>query len=103
MIKYRVNNKFVDEETFYAELRKCYDTTPQPFTYTSYLNTLKTNGQVRLDAVRHYYSYFYVADEQVFELEQVVMDNEYDPEDDDAFAVAFAIYQSGFRRLAGGN
>jgi hypothetical protein len=100
MIKYCVNNKFVDEETFYAELKKCYDTTPQRFTYNSYLETLKTKGCVRLDSkARTYeYDYFYVADEQVFELEQIVAENEYDPLDDDAFAVAFAIFQQGFRR-----
>ena len=39
-----------------------------------------------------------MADEQVFELEQIVADNEYDPLDDDAFYVAFAVFQKGFRR-----
>ena len=100
MIKYCVNNKFVDEETFYAELKKCYDATPQPFTYTSYLEKLKTEGCIRLDgkARTYEYNYFYVADEQVFELEQIVAETEFDPIDGDAFYVAFAIYQKGFRR-----
>jgi hypothetical protein len=99
MIKYRVNNKFVDEETFYAELKKYYDATHQPFTYTSYLEKLKTDGCSRLDgkAITYEYNYFYVADEQVFDLAQIVAENEYDPLDDD-FAIAFAIYQKGFRK-----
>ena len=102
MIKYRVDGKFIEEETFYAELKKCYDKVQQRFTYDEYLEKLKTEGCVRLDgkgkARTYEYHYFDMADEQVFELEQIVADNEYDPLDDDAFYVAFAIYQKGFRR-----
>lgn len=98
MLKYRVNCNFVDEETFYAELKKCYDSVTQPLTYEKYLELLNTNGGIRLNAKRHYFSYFYIADEQVFELEQIVAENEYDPLDDDAFNIAFAIFQKGFRR-----
>lgn len=102
MIKYRINCKFVDEETFYAELKKCYEAVPQRFTYDKYLELLNTNGSIRFDGkskARSYeYHYFDMADEQVFELEQIVAENEYDPIDDDAFNIAFAIFQKGFRR-----
>ena len=103
MIKYRVNNKFVDEETFYAELKKCYDAVTQRFTYEEYLEKLKTEGCTRLDgkakkAKTYEYHYFDMADEQVFELEEIVAESEFDPLDDDAFYVAFAIFQKGFRR-----
>ena len=37
MIKYRVDGKFVEEETFYADLKKYYDAVPQRFTYEEYL------------------------------------------------------------------
>lgn len=103
MIKYRVDGKFVEEETFYAELKKYYDAVPQRFTYEEYLEKLKTEGCTRLDGkakkVKTYeYHYFDMADEQVFELEEIVAESEFDPLDDDAFYVAFAIYQKGFRR-----
>lgn len=102
MIKYRVNCKFVDEETFYAELKKRYDAVTQRFTYEKYLELLNANGSIRLDGkskARSYeYHYFDMADEQVFELEQIVAENEYDPLDDDSFNIAFAIFRKGFRR-----
>ena len=103
MIKYCVNGKFVDEETFYIALRKYYDATHQPFTYTSYLEKLKTDGCIRLEgkAITYEYHYFYIADEQVFEIAQIVAENEFDPLDGDAFYVAFAIYQNGFRKQGG--
>ena len=104
MIKYRVNNKFVDEETFYTELKKHYDTVPQKFSYEDALERFKTYGgnAVRTKKGKNpwddRYAFFYMADEQVFELAEIVVENEYDPEDNDAFDVAFAIYQKGFRR-----
>ena len=102
MIKYRVDGKFVEEETFYAELKKSYDKVQQPFTYDKCLDLLKTNGCVRLDGkstrYNYNYTYFYVADEQVFELEEIVAESEFDPLDGDAFYVAFAIYNKGFRK-----
>lgn len=100
MIKYRVDGKFVEEETFYIALKKYYDAVPQRFTYKEYLEKLKTEGCARLDgkAKTYEYHYFDRADEQVFELEEIIVENEYDPLDDDAFAVAFAIFQKGFRR-----
>lgn len=103
MIKYRVNGKFVEEETFYAELKKCYDAVTQRLPYEKYLELLNTNGSIRLEGkgkARYAYEYHYfdMADEQVFELEQIVAENEYDPIDDDAFNIAFAIFQKGFRR-----
>ena len=104
MIKYRVKGKFVEEETFYIALKKYYDTVPQVLSYDDVLEKLKTSGCVRIQTKKgksywyDIYEYFYMADEQVFELEQIVEDNEYDPEDCDAFEVAFAIYQKGFRR-----
>lgn len=105
MIKYRVNNKFVDEETFYVELKKYYDATPQPSTYEKCLELLNTTGCVRINGKARTYEYHYFdrADEQVFELEQIVAEHEYDPIDGDAFNIAFAIYQNGFRRQVGGN
>ena len=100
MIKYRVDGKFVEEETFYIALKKYYDAVPQRFTYEEYLEKLKTEGCVRLDgkAKTYEYHYFDRADEQVFELEEIVAESEFDPLDDDAFYVAFAIFQKGFRR-----
>ena len=102
MIKYRVDGKFVEEETFYIALKKYYDAVPQRFTYDEYLEKLKTDGCVRLDgkgkARTYEYHYFDRADEQVFELEEIVAESEFDPLDDDAFYVAFAIFQKGFRR-----
>lgn len=102
MIKYRVNNKFVEEETFYTELKKYYDAVPQPSTYERCLELLNTNGCVRINGkgkTRTYeYHYFDRADEQVFELEQIVEETEFDPIDGDAFNIAFAVYQNGFRR-----
>ncbi len=98
MIKYRVNNKFVEEEAFYIALKKDYESMPHTITYEECLECLTTQGCVRLSVKRYYFSYFYMADEEVFELEQIVAENEYDPLDDDAFAVAFAIFQKGFRR-----
>ena len=100
MIKYRVNNKFVDEETFYAELKKYYDAIPQLSTYEKCLELLNTNGCVRINGKARTYEYYYFdrADEQVFELEQIVAETEFYPIDGDAFAVAFAIFQNGFRR-----
>lgn len=104
MIKYRVNNKFVDEETFYAELKTYFVIVPQKFSYEDTLERLKNNGGTCVLTKKgknpwdDRYAYFDMADEQVFELEQIVADNEYDPLDDDAFAVAFAIFQNGFRR-----
>ena len=100
MIKYRVDGKFVEEETFYAELKKSYDKVQQPFTYDKCLDLLKTNGCVRLEAKARTYEYHYfdIADEQVFELEEIVAESEFDPLDGDAFYVAFAIYNKGFRK-----
>ena len=102
MIKYRVDGKFVEEETFYIALKKYYDAVPQRFTYDEYLEKLKTDGCVRLDgkgkARTYEYHYFDRADEQVFELEEIVAESEFDPLDDDSFYVAFAIFQKGFRR-----
>lgn len=100
MIKYCVNNNFVDEETFYAELKRYYNIAPQRLTYEKYLELLNTNGCIRLEgkARTYEYNYFYVADEQVFELEQIVEETEFDPLDSDAFNIAFAIFQKGFRR-----
>lgn len=100
MIKYCVDGKFVEEETFYADLKKYYDAVPQRFTYEKYLETLKAKGCIRLDgkAKTYEYHYFEMADEQVFELAEIVAESEFDPLDDDAFYVAFAIYQKGFRR-----
>ena len=100
MIKYRVDGKFVEEETFYIALRKYYDAVPQRFTYEKYLELLNTNGCVRLDGKARTYEYHYFdrADEQVFELEQIVEETEFDPIDGDAFNIAFAIFQKGFRR-----
>ena len=104
MIKYRVNNKFVDEETFYTELKKYYDTVPQKFSYEDALERFTNYGGIGVRTKKgknpwdDRYASFYMADEQVFELEQIVAENEYDPEDEDAFDVAFAIYQKGFRK-----
>ena len=100
MIKYRVDGKFVEEETFYANLKKYYDAVPQRFTYEEYLEKLKTEGCVRLEgkARTYEYHYFDIADEQVFELEEIVAESEFDPLDDDAFYIAFAIYNKGFRK-----
>ena len=100
MIKYRVDGKFIEEETFYIALKKYYDAVPQRFTYEEYLEKLKTEGCARLDgkAKTYEYHYFDRADEQVFELEEIVAESEFDPLDDDAFYVAFAIFQKGFRR-----
>ena len=101
MIKYRVNNKLVEEETFYTEVKKAHETMPQVFSYTEILDRLKTAGYARVESKKgrtYLYDYFYMADEQVFELEQIVAENEYDPEDCDAFDVAFAIYNKGFRK-----
>lgn len=102
MIKYRVDCKFVNEETFYAELKKRYDAVTQRFAYEKYLELLNDNGSIRLEgkgkARSFEYHYFDMADEQVFELEQIVAENEYDPLDDDSFNIAFAIFQKGFRR-----
>ena len=101
MIKYRVNNKFVDKNTFYEELKRMYDETPRTFIYNKCLDHLTTDGYIWLQANKrksYMYDYFYVADEQVFELEQIIEENEYDALDGDAFAVAFAIYQHGFRK-----
>ena len=59
MIKYRVDGKFVDEETFYTNLKKYYDAVPQRFTYEEYLERLKTEGCVRLDGKAKTYEYHY--------------------------------------------
>ena len=104
MIKYRVNNEFVDEETFYAELKKYYDTVPQKFSYEDALESLTNYGGICVLTKKgknpwdDRHACFYMADEQVFELEEIVCETEYDPEDDDAFDVAFAIYNKGFRK-----
>jgi hypothetical protein len=102
MLKYRVDNIFVEEEIFYTDLKKCYDATPQPITYENYVDLLNTNGSIRLNGKNKKnfeYHYFDRAEAQVFELEQIVVEHEYDPLDEDAFNIAFAIYQKGFRRM----
>ena len=101
MIKYCINTNFVDKDTFYEELKRMYNETPQTLTFDECLNRIEIQGYVRLNAKKrksYIYEYFYAADEQVFELEQIVEENEYDPIDGDAFDVAFAIYQNGFRK-----
>ena len=100
MIKYRVNNKFVDEDVFYEMLRKMYDAKPQNLTFEECLVRIKTEGCVCLQAKRksYYYECFYCADEDVFEMECIIMDNEFDPLDDDAFNIAYALYKQGFKK-----
>ena len=106
MIKYRVNNKFVDKGVFYEELERLLAMSHQIFTYDQCLELLCSQGYVRLEVNKrksYVYEYLYMADEQVFELEQIIEDNEYDPLDDDAFYVAFAIYQKGFKKIKENN
>lgn len=98
MIKYNVNGDFVDKDTFYEELKNHYDAAPQRLTYDQYLEQLVLRGEVCLKTAKGKFEYFCVADEEVFELEQIVADSEYDPLDGDAFAIAFAVYQKGFRK-----
>lgn len=101
MIKYNVNGNFVDKDTFYEELRNHYDAAPQRLTYEQYLERLDTHGEICLKAGKgksYTFEYFSVAEEEVFELADIVADAEYDPLDGDAFVIAFAIYQKGFRK-----
>lgn len=100
MIKYNVNGNFVDKDTFYVELRNHYDAVPQRLTYDQYLERLSTKGEVCLNTTKEGYKfkYFSAAEEEVYELADIVADAEYDPLDGDAFVIAFAIYQKGFRK-----
>lgn len=101
MIKYRVNNKFVDENTFYEELRKAYDAKPQLFTFEECLIKIKSNGYVALKTKNRGYiaDFFYVADEDVFEMEDIVYQVEYDALDNDGFDIAYALYKHGFQKV----
>lgn len=101
MILYCVNSKFVDKDTFYEELKRMHNETPQSLTYDECLVRIDSQGYVCLRAKKrksYEYDYFCAADEEVFELERIVAENEYDPLDGDAFNIAFAIYQCGFRK-----
>ncbi len=101
MILYRVNSKFVDKDIFYEELKRMYDKTPQVLTFDEYLERIDSQGYVFLQAKKrksYMYDYFYAADEEVFELEQIIAENEYDPLDGDSFSIAYAIYQHGYRK-----
>ena len=104
MIKYRVNDKFVDKDVFYEELRKKYDAAKQYLTFDDCMTRIESEGQVCLQASKrknYYLECFYVADEQVFEIEDIVCENEYDALDGDAFNIAYALYKNGFRRCVG--
>lgn len=106
MIKYRVNNKFVDKGVFYEELERLLAMSHQIFTYDQCIELFRSQGYVRLETNKrksYVYEYLYMADEQVFELEQIVENTEYDPEDCDAFDIAFAIHQKGFRKIKENN
>ena len=105
MIKYRVNDKFVDENVFYEELRKAYDAKPQRLTFEECLARIETQGCVALQAKKknYYYEYFCVADEDVFEMENIICETEYDPLDGDDFDIAYALYKHGFGKIQNQN
>lgn len=101
MVKYCVNGNFVDKDTFYVELRNHYDAVPQRLTtYDQYLEKLAAYGEICLNTSKEGYKfkYFSTADEEVYELADIVAAAEYDPLDGDAFVIAFAIYKKGYRR-----
>lgn len=100
MMKYCIHGNFVDKDTFYIELRNHYDAAPQRITYDKYLEELATYGEVCLNTSKtgYKFKYFSTADEEVYELADIIADAEYDPLDGDAFVIAFAVYKKGFRK-----
>lgn len=100
MIKYRVNDKFVDKETFFEELRKSYDKQPQHRTFDDFVAHIESDGYVYLVITGKIYIWnmFCAADEEVFEMENIICENEYDALDNDAFAIAYALYKHGYKR-----
>lgn len=42
---------------------------------------------------------FTACEEEILEMEQIIIDNEYDPEDRDALNIAVALYNAGYRRV----
>lgn len=100
MMKYCIHGNFVDKDTFYVELRNHYDAVPQRLTYDQYLEQLAAHGEICLNTLKQGYKfkYFSTAEEEVYELADIVADTEYDPLDGDAFVIAFAVYKKGFRK-----
>ena len=108
MIKYMdTNYNFISEEKFMGQIKEfCEDENKNVhgLTFEQAMEKLNNYGvAVFLEKPRRKngcmtWARFYMADEEVFEIEDIVIDNESDPCDNDSFGIAFAIYKAGWRK-----
>mgnify|MGYP003308917220 CR=1 FL=1 len=102
MIKYRANNVFVDKDVFYEELKKAYDIEPQKFGIGVHMNELVERGYTYIiltSAKPWKYRLFCIAEEEVFEMEDIIWNSSTEIPISDAFESAYKLYKQGFRKI----
>lgn len=109
---YKINYKEVSEEEFEIELKKRID---DYIPYNEYyppkekiieiladrrsfrFNTYDKRYKDRL--VIKDYDVFVAVEEEIVEIENIIIENEFDPCDDDSLKIAVALYNAGYRKL----
>ena len=98
-MQYYINGKQYNEEVFYKEVERQPE---QEFIKKA----LAENGHVYISDKsepaknrKKLMLEFCAAPKVVWDMFEVIVENEFDPEDDDAFAIAWALYKSGFGRI----
>lgn len=91
-IVYRINTKIVSKKEF--------ETTVNSHSRADFIKEkIKERGVCYVEAPKrksYAYDCFYCAHPDVFKMEKIIEDNEYDPLDGDAFNVAYALHEAGF-------
>ena len=94
-IVYRVNTKIVSKKEFETAVNSHQKA-------DLIKEKIKERGVCYVEAPKgksYAYDCFYCAHPDVFKMEKIIEDNEYDPLDDDAFNIAYALYEAGFAAL----
>ena len=109
---YRINGKQVSAEEFEIELQKRID---EYIPYSKYyppkdkireklaeerkfmFNTYDKRYKDKL--VIKYSEIFTAVEEEIIEIENIVIENEFDPCDDDSLGIALALYKAGYRKV----
>lgn len=109
---YRINGNNVSAEEFEIELQKRID---EYIPYSEYyppkdkvrerlaekrkfmFNTYDKRYKDRL--VIEYSEIFVAIEEEIEEIENIIIENEFDPLDNDALGIAIALYKAGYRKV----
>ena len=110
-MKYSINRKIVDKEEFEIELQKRID---KYIPYNEYYPP-KEKIREQLAEQRSFkfnvydkrykdrliikdYDIFTAVEEEIVEIENIVIENEFDPYDDDSLRISVALYNAGYRK-----